>query len=259
MKNFIKMSYLDFKGHLGPFNIEEFATLKTLYPFITMVFYCILAGYAYNTSDVTQWIVGNSFLLCTNEFIFTLGISFTGERYNGRIRSIICSPIWKIKFMIQKGFFVCLSCIVTSLFGTFLGVLVFQVPVHNISWGIYILILLVAMTAACALGIFIGSLGLFTDQILMILNTASYIMLIFTGANFPVSQLPLIGRAISFLLPLTRSIKATRILIHDGEMNQIIHLLIEEFIVGIFYFALASLTIYIVERRAVKKASLELF
>lgn len=259
MKNFWKMSYLDFKAHLGPFQLEEFLTMNTMYPFLTLVFYCLLARFSFQTQDLTQWVVGNSYLLCTNVCIFSLGISFYGERCYGRIRSIVCSPISKIQIMIQKGVFPCFVCVITTFLGFLAGGLLFQLPLGKIHWGMYFVILLLAMLGACALGLFLGTIGLLTDQMHLILNTMSYVMLIFTGANFSVSQLPFWGRMISQMLPLSRSIKAANMLFADYDGGRIFELLLGEFIVGLIYLLAAKVLLSYTERKAIRKGCLEIF
>ena len=252
MKQFLKMSYLDFKGHMGPFCLEEFLSLETLYPFLTMAFYCLLAGYAYQTSDVSEWVIGNSFLLCTTTCVFTLGIAFTGERSNGRIRSIVTSPVSKVLIVFEKGFFPCLVCIVTTFAGFLAGAAVFQISLAHVNWLVYFAILFVAM-------MFVSTFGLMTDQMHLILNTLSYIILIFTGANFPVSQLPAAGRAVSWILPLTRSIRAAKLMMQSGELSQIGSLMTQEAVLAVIYIVLAGGMVHHVERKAVQSGTLELF
>lgn len=259
MKSFLKMSYLDFKGHLGPFQVEEFITLNTMYPFLSLVFYCLLASFAFQTNDLTQWVIGNSYLLCTNVCIFSLGSSFYGERSYGRIRSIICSPISKLQIILQKGFFPCLVCMLTTTLGFLAGGLLFRLPFHKINFWMYFLILLFAMMGACSLGLFLGTIGLLTDQMHLILNTMSFIILIFTGSNFPVNQLPIWGRIISQILPLTRSIESAKMIFTGYDGNRLIELLVGEFIVGVVYLLLARVMVYYAERKAIKKGTLELF
>jgi len=103
--HFLHMSWLNFKGQRAAFHFEEFILLDTAYPFLTLVFYCVMAGFAYGTADVTDWVIGNAFMLCTNTCLFSLGTCFVGERYYGRIRSIIVGKISKFEIVLQKGFF----------------------------------------------------------------------------------------------------------------------------------------------------------
>ena len=61
--HFMHMAWLNFKGQRAAFNLEEFLLLETAYPFFTLIFYCVLASYAYGTTNIIDWVIGNSFLL----------------------------------------------------------------------------------------------------------------------------------------------------------------------------------------------------
>ena len=259
MRRFLRQSWLDFKGQRAAFNLEEFVLLQLLYPFITMIFYCLMAGYAFHTQDLTRWVVGNSYLLCTNTCVFSLGTCFMGERYYGRIRSIIIAPISKLEIVLEKGFFPCLVSIITTLVGFGAGSLVFKVSWSSINMAIFMVLLLIAMLATAGFGMFLATLGLISDQMHMILNLVSYLLILFCGANFPVSQLPMAGQFISKLLPLTRSIEAAGLLMEGASLLSLIPLAVGELCVCIAYVMLALLTVKYAERTAIRKGSLELF
>lgn len=84
-------------------------------------------------------------------------------------------------------------------------------------------------------------------------------LLIFTGSNFPVTQLPESLQAISYALPLTRSIQAARGVASGMGWNEVFVLLVGEVIVGIAYVLLATGLVKYAERVAIKEGSLELF
>lgn len=257
MKRVIFMAWLDYKGHSSAFNMEEFIALKLAYPFVSMVFYCVLASYAYNTTDVKEWVVGNTFLLCTNICIFSLGGGFLGERYYGRIRSIIVSPISKMEIVLEKGFFPCLLCVITTVIGFGAGCLLFNVEVDTMQILMIFLTLVVAMSSAVGFGLVLSAVGLVTDQMQMILNIASYILLLFSGANFPVSQLPKWSQWVSKMVPLTKSIEvARRILDNNYDVGE---LLIKEILLACFFVIIAIAVIKVAEKSAIKNANIEMF
>ena len=53
-----------------------------------------------------------------------------------------------------------------------------------------------AMISASCFGLFLSVFGLISDSMYFILNIVSYLLMIFTGAEFPVQQLPFAGRII---------------------------------------------------------------
>lgn len=256
---FLEQSWLCFKGQKAQFHWEEFLLLDTLYPFVTMAFYCVVAGYSFGTMDVTDWVIGNAFLLCVNTCLFSLGNSFVGERYYGRIRSMIVSPASRIGMILEKGLFVSLEAAVTTFVGFVTGCVVFSVSLEQISFVSVFVLILLSTIAAVGFGLFLAVFGLITDQMHFVLNVVNYILLIFTGAEFPVSQLPSFCQILSQLLPLTRSIAAAKLLLAGGNKSIIIQLMCEEGLLAIIYFVLGACLLRGIERLAVKKAALEVF
>ena len=257
--HFLHMSWLNFKGQRAAFDFEEFILLDTAYPFVTLVFYCVMAGFAFGTADVTDWVIGNAFMLCTNTCLFSLGTCFVGERYYGRIRSIIVGKTSKFEIVLQKGFFAAIVSVATTLAGFALGCLVFEIDLTRIPWGSLLIVLIIAMFATMGLGMFLSVLGLISHQIHMISNVMWYVLLIFTGTNFPISQLPGGVQIISYLLPMTRSIVAARELVAGANLGQVRELLLGEITVAVLYLAIAAVVIKQAERIAIRKGTLELF
>lgn len=257
--HFLHMAWLNFKGQRAAFNLEEFLLLETAYPFMTLMFHCVLAGYAYGTTNLTDWVIGNAFLLCTNICVFSLGSSFRAERAYGRIRSIMVGKTSKLEIVLQKGFFSGFVSFATTFAGFAAGCVVFKISLQEISWGAMLLCFVVAMFAAMGFGLVLSVFGLMSHQMHLILNLMEYVLLIFTGSNFPVTQLPEAVQVISYALPLTRSIQAARGIAGGMDEYEVLHLLGGEIIVGIIYVVLATALVKFAERVAVKEGTLELF
>lgn len=256
---FLRMSWINFKGQRAAFNLEEFLLLETMYPFLTLVFYCVMAGYAYKTTNLTDWVLGNAFLLCTNICVFSLGTSFVGERYFGRIRSIMVGDKSKIMIVLEKGFIAGLVSMLTTFTGLLLGCLVFGIDLTKMPLLELFVILIIAMFAATGFGMFLSAIGLVSDQMHLILNMVQYILLIFTGANFPISQLPIVVRWISWMLPLSRSIQVSREVVKGSTLLSHSGMLVAELLVGVSYLVLAAGLMKWAERKAIKKGTTDLF
>jgi len=258
IRRFFHQSWLYFKGANRAFNFEEFAFFQILYPLATLVFYVLLAAYSFNTSNLTRWVVGNSFLLCVNIALFTLGQAFNSERYYGRLRSIIASPMSKLATVLQKAVFPVLVAIATVIIGFVAGSLIFDIPFTEINIGLMLAVIAVSMFAAIGLGLLMGALSLLTDSMHLILNTMCYVLMIFCGANFPIAQLPVWGQAISRILPLTRGIEAGNLLFEGFNSGLFIRLLMGEFAIGTVFFAVSYWVLKYAERAAIKRATLEM-
>lgn len=258
MKHFLRISWLDFKSLRSIFSAEEFILLYIGYPIVSMIFYVLLAAYSFNTASLTHWIVGNSFLLCINTCIFVMGQSIYNERASGRLRNVIASPTNWFIYLLSKGLFPIAVAFITVLFGFFVGSMLFHVSLAHIDWFPLLLCIVMGMSSATAFGLLLSTFSLVTDSMHFVLNFVATGLLILTGANFPLSQLGPIWRAVSALLPMTHAIAAANRVMANRNYT-ICSMLLIEALLTILYLVMAALVIRICEYVARKRATLELF
>ena len=113
---FFSQAWLYHKGRTEAFHLADFLASEVGYPAVTMIFYCLLAAYGFQTMDLTHWVISNAFLLCTNSCIFNLGTIFLGERYSGRLRSIVVAPCSTLSLVLASGIGPILTASVTVAF-----------------------------------------------------------------------------------------------------------------------------------------------
>ena len=258
VRRFFEQAVLYHKGRSAAFRAEEFVLMQMGYPLLTLIFYCLIASYSFQTSDLTSWVIGNAFLLCTHTCVFQLGIAFDSDRYFGRLRSIIAAPCAKLPLILANGVFPALFAACASVVGLLVGALVFRVDFSGVNLGLAALCILCAMLAASCLGLFLAVFGLVSDSMHLVLNVVSYLLMIFTGAEFPVSQLPLAGRILAQLMPLTKAIAAMKLLF-EAERGGFWLLLAEELATGAVYALLAWGIFHFAERVARKSGRFDLF
>lgn len=258
MRRFFEQAVLYHKGRSAAFEAEEFVLMQLGYPLLTLVFYCLIAAHSFQTENLTRWVIGNSFLLCTNACVFGLGNIFVGERYLGRLRSIVASPCAKMPLILANGVFPALFAVCASVFGFLVGSLVFRVDFSNINLGLAMVAVLCAMISASCFGLFLAVFGLMSDSMHLVLNVVSYLLMIFTGAEFPVSQLPLAGRVIAQFMPLTKSISAMNLLF-DKAAGSFWILLLGEIVTGAVYALLAWAIFGFAERSARRSGRFDMF
>lgn len=258
IRRFFSQAFLYHKGRTAAFHPVEFLCFDAGYPLVTLVFYCLLASYTFHTTDLTHWVVGNAFLMCTNTCVFQLGGIFSSERYFGRLRSIVAAPCGKLPLVLASGVFPILFASLSVLGGFVLGGVAFGVDFSNLHPGLAVVTILCAMTAATGFGLFLAALGLLTDSMHLVLNVVSYLLMIFTGAEFPVDQLPLAGQLVAQLLPLTRSIQAMN-LTFDAQYRALVPLLAGEMLLAAVYVWLAWAIFRIAETMCRKHGTFDLF
>lgn len=258
VRRFFSQALLYHKGRTAAFNLAEFLCFDAGYPIVTLIFYCLLASYSFRTTDLTHWVIGNAFLMCTNTCVFGLGGIFSGERYYGRLRSIVASPCNKLALILANGVFPTLFASIAVVGGFLVGGVIFKIDFSGINIGLVALTIICAMFAATGLGLLLAVFGLISDSMHLILNVVSYILMIFTGAEFPVAQLPLWGQWLSRLLPLTHSIEAMNVLLGERE-GDFYHLILGELGIAILYISVAWVTLRGAEQVCRKSGKFELF
>ena len=258
IQRFFSQAWLYHKARTAAFDWREFLLFDTGYPIITLVFYCLLAAYSCKTTELTHWVIGNSFLMCVNTCIFGLGSLFRSERHSGRLRSIIVAPCNLFSIVLSYGLIPSILAMGSVILGFAVGYIVFGVDFTGVNLGFALLTIFCAMISATCFGLLLSVFGLISDGMHLILNMMNYILMIFTGAEFPVSQLPMVGQVFSRVLPLTRSIEAMNILLDNDTKNFAILLLGEMTMAGIYALTSVSILKY-AERACLKAGKYEMF
>lgn len=258
IRRFFDQAYLYHKGLSAAFEAEEFVLMQIGYPLITLIFYCLIATFSFKTSNLTNWVIGNAFLLCTNACIFGLGRVFISERYFGRLRSIIASPCSKMALILASGVFPALFAVCASVCGLVVGSMLFGVDFSGVNMLLVAFAIMIAMISATCFGLFISVFGLMTDSMHLVLNVVSYLLMIFTGAEFPIKQLPLPGQVIAQMMPLTKAIAAMNKLF-EGNLKEFTVLIAAEILTGAVYALLTYAIFGFAERVAQKNGRFDMF
>ena len=120
------------------------------------------------------------------------------------------------------------------------------------------LCILITTASVCGMGLLFGSLSLVTLNVMFVNNTVYFLLLVFSGANVPLSDLPKWMQAVSFVLPLTRGIAAARLAVDGAALAEISPLLVGEIVVESIYalygFGLFSWFETIAKRRGTLEA-----
>lgn len=259
INRFFEQSWLFYKGGNAHLNWEELFFYRIAIPLITLIYYCFIAKNSFRTEQLTQWVIGNSLLLCNYSCIFIIGGTFEAERYYGRLKWLIASPYSRIATVIQKGLFFIFESIVTVILCIIFGSILFGVDFSNVNLGLFMIIMIVGIMAAICFGLFLSIFSLLFDSMHLILNLVNVSMLILCGANFPINDLPQSVRFLSYCLPFTRSIEAAYMLFDKINSNRLLALLGHEICVGLAYLTLSIILFKYIEKIAIRKATLEIF
>jgi len=256
---FLKQSLLSYKALNGHLNKKMILFDKVVNPIMQLLFFTMLAKFVYQTDDVTPWVIGNAFLLSVYNSIFGVGGVMVNERSFGTLKLVIASTANKFLVFTGRAFMHVLDGLVTVIIGLVAGVLLFHCDFSETNFWLFALCLFVSMFAAMGMGLLIGSIGLVASDINLILNLSMFIIFIFTGAEFPLSKLPGFLHEAAYLLPITRGIEASRLIV-NGQINaHVFHLIGMEFVVGVVYVLIGYFVLKYMENLAKKHAALDAY
>jgi len=256
---FYRQSLLSFKALFGFLDFKSYVIVKIINPVLQLIFFTLLAKYIYNTTDVSFWVIGNAFLLSVYNSLFGVGFVMVDERSFGTLKSVIASPANKFLVFIGRAFIHIIDGAASVIVGLLIGYLLFDVNFANTHFPMFILCILVSMFAAMGFGLLIGSFGLIVRDMNLIMNLCSFIFLLLCGAQFPISWLPGWLQAISNILPITRGIEASRLIVQGDISNYVYELIAFEFIIGAIYCIIGYLLLKVLENQARKGASLDIY
>lgn len=254
---FFRLSYLNFKALFGYYETKSYFLLKIINSLFQMIFFTFFALYIFDIKDCTFWIIGNAFMLSTCNSLFGVGLNATYERVFGTLKySVISNLNTLYKYLIQIFMHV-LEGTLEILLGIGLGILLFGMKI-SIGNFIYIIIISIfSMFSACSFCLIIGQLGLLMRDMNLFINIVNMMIMICSGVNYSIENLPRVFQILSKLLPMTRSISAAREVLNYSYKEATL-LVIGEVICGIVYMILAVLISKIIEREAIKHATLDL-
>lgn len=260
-KRFYRNGLYSFKGLYGFLRPEIYIFVKIINPVFQVLFFSLVARHAYGNMNITPFVIGNAFVLCIWNAFFGVGANLISERSLGTLKILIASPSNKFKLFISKSTFHILDGMLTVFIGLFTGIIFFniRIPINSIPY--FLLSLIVAMFTACSMGLFIGSVGLVTRDINLLLNLASMLLMSLSGVNFSTEKLPPLLKTISNILPLTNALKAVKLIINSNTISyKIVNMYIfKELLLGVLYCIIAYLTLRFMERMAKNKATLDIY
>jgi len=260
VSRFFSQVWLYTKVRYAGMSAAEFFAYRVGLSLMTLLLYVLIQQYVHGGEvDLTRWVIGNAFVLCIFECVSTMGTYFNAERFNGRLRSIIAAPTSKVTVIMYSAIPSIVVSFATISMGFIVGGLLFGVDFAVLNVGMFALAVTTAAFACIGLGLLIAAIALLSDSMYLITNTVTSLIIIFSGANFPVAQLPSWAQFFANGFPLFRSIAAGNMAMGGSFTAEYARLVAGEAILGVAYFTAAISLVKIIERVAIKKATLEMF
>jgi ABC-2 type transport system permease protein len=203
------------------------------------------------------YVIGNALQYAAIPCVFAMGYAISGERYQQTLGPILVSPARRLPLFLGRTVPVMLNGAFVAAFSLGVGGLLLGIDVPASSLGPLALVVLVSAVSCTGLGLINGALGLRVRDVAVLGNILFGLLLIFSGANVPLDELPGWMRAISDVTPLTHGIEAARLLADGASLGSVDHLIAQELLVGTGYGFVGYALLRIFEWRGRVRATLE--
>lgn len=236
----------------------QYVASKIIMPLAQMFFFVYLGTFASGPRAASFYIVGNAIQVAAISGIFGVTMSIGGERNAGTLPYLFGTPANRLSIFLGRAFMNIIDGTFNVVIAFAWGVVLLGLDLSHTNLAALALTIVITTVSTCGLGLLMGSLSLVTVQVMFVNNFVYFLLLIFSGANVPIQQLPFWMRSISDILPLTRGIMAGRLLVSGTSLAAVSPLLWSELGIGVAYSFLGYLFFKLFEIEARRRGTLEI-
>jgi ABC-2 type transport system permease protein len=186
---------------------------------IAPIFQILLFAYIGRSAHLRSdqfYLIGNALQYASIPCLFAMAQMVGGERYQNTLSAILVSPAPRIPLFFGRSLPVVLNGAFVAAFSLFVGALILGVHLPASSLAPLGLVVLIAAFSCTGLGLVNAAASLRIRENAVLSNVIFGFLLIFTGANVPLDQMPGWMEEIAVRVPLTHAIQAAR-RVADGE------------------------------------------
>jgi len=230
---------------------------KMAFPLVQLAFFALVGAFG-GARPLSFYLLGNA-MIVTFQAMFSIANAVADERWQGTLPYVVGSPANRVVLFFGRGAVHVFDGIIDVVAALGLAVLVFGLDLSHATWPGIALAALVGSLGACAFGLFIGAVAYLVLDANFLANLALFAIVLLTGANVPLEELPSWAGALSTLLPLTRTVAASRGFAAGGELAAGLPLLAGDVVVATVWGLAGFALFQTLETQARRRGTLEGF
>jgi ABC-2 type transport system permease protein len=203
------------------------------------------------------YLIGNALQYSSIPCLFAMSQAIGGERFQETLSAILVSPAARIPLFFGRSLPVVLNGAVVAAFSLLVGSLILGVHLPASSFAPLLLVILIAAFSCTGLGLINAAISLRIRENAVLSNVIFGFLLIFTGANVPLDELPDWMSTAAQGMPFTHAIAAARKLADGAGLGDVSSLIGAELLVGVIYGVAGFLLLRWFETLSRRYASLE--
>jgi len=256
---FFEGAYYSYRALFRWLRPATYLASKVFAPLTMMIFFVFIGAYASGSNSASYYVIGNSLIFAASSGIYGVTMSIGGERWTGTLPYLFGSPANRGAMFVGRALMHILDGMLGVFIGLGWGILLFGLDLSQTNLPALLLTILITTFSTSGLGLLMGCLSLITRNVMLVNNTVYFALLVFSGANIPIEQLPKWMQAVSNVLPLTRGVACTRTVVAGGTLADILPLLRQELLIGVVLTLLGYSLFKVFEIKAKKLGTLDIF
>jgi ABC-2 type transport system permease protein len=224
---------------------------------IFQIFLFVYIGRNAGVQSDKFYVIGNAVQYASIPCLFSMTQAISGERSQQTLSYILVSPAGRLPLFLGRALPVIANAMFVAAFSLLVSGLILGVHISVSTWPAIALVIFVATFSCTGLGLICAGIGLRVRETAVLNNVIFGLLLVFTGANLRIAELPGWMQAISQRVPLTHGIEAARRVANGASLGDVSRLLFSEALIGVVYTFLGYQLLLFMERESRKRASLQ--
>jgi ABC-2 type transport system permease protein len=227
---------------------------------VAPIFQILLFVYIGRSAGVRSdefYVIGNALQYAAIPCIFAMSNTIAGERFQQTLGYILATPAGRLPLFVGRSLPVIANGMLVSAFALTVGGAIVGIHVPISSVAALALVIALSAFACTGLGLVSAAIGLLVRDTATLNNIVFGLLLVFTGANVPLDDLPSWMSTIAEGLPLTHGIEAARRLAEGASLSSVDRLVGAEALVGLLYAVAGYLFLTGMEWQSRRRATLE--
>ena len=204
------------------------------------------------------YVIGNAVQYSAIPCLFAMANTVAGERWTQTLGIVLVTPAHRVPLFLGRSLPVVVNGFIVSMFSLVVGSLLLRVTIPSSAWLPLALVVAVAAASCTGLGLANAALGLRVRETAVMSNVLFGLLLIFSGANIPLSALPAWMATVGSWLPLTHAIEAARGLAAGETLGAVSGLVAQEVGLGVLYGVIGLVALRLLEVEGRRRAPLEI-
>jgi ABC-2 type transport system permease protein len=247
------ISYRALFGWLSPWVFIPSLLVAPIFQILLFVY----IGRSASLESDEFYVIGNGIQYASIPCVFAMTNIIAGERNQQTLGSILITPAPRLPLFVGRALPVVVNGFFVAAFGLVVGGLIVGIDVPFAAVPAIALVTAVSAVSCTGLGLASAAIGLVVRETAVLSNIIFGVLLVFSGANIPLDDLPGWMSTTAQGMPFTHGIEATRRLADGESFSAVAGLVGAEALIGLVYATAGFLLIRVLERHSRKHATLE--